>query len=344
MNRQTASPQETAVRDQIGVLGVAEGFFQSSVLFALSKLKVFERIGDQAKPLQELAVEVGARPETLARLLNAGVVLKLLETEDGSTYRLAPMCRSVLLPSAGEGYLGDWIRNLDYFRLALSKLDEAVLKSGPTVDPSTHFGANQDDTREFALAMHNYASLRGKELVRYLDTAGCKTLLDLGCGPGTYSFILGMHNPELQLYLLDSPRVLDVAREVQARYRLQNKIQYIPADAMKDKIPGSYDIILVSNILHMLGEEAIRQLIQRLYESINPGGSLVIQAQFLRDDHLGERWPILIDLFQLCVTPAGRNHSVKETTRWMEEAGFVNVQFCPMTMLNTNSFLRGYRV
>ena len=73
------------------------------------------------------------------------------------------------------------------------------------------------------LAMHNYASLRGKELANFLSTAGCESLLDLGCGPGTYAFHLGMRNPRLKLYLLDHPVVLEAAKEIQARYSLEER-------------------------------------------------------------------------------------------------------------------------
>jgi hypothetical protein len=54
--------------------------------------------------------------------------------------------------------LGDWILNLDYFRDALARLDEAVLTGRPTLDPAGHLGDDQSDTREFTFAMHNYAS------------------------------------------------------------------------------------------------------------------------------------------------------------------------------------------
>jgi ubiquinone/menaquinone biosynthesis C-methylase UbiE len=330
-------------REQLEVLSIAEGFFQSGILFALLRLRVFECIGEESKSVDELAAGLKARPETLARLLNAGVVLKLLQSEDGIHYRVSSTCRSVLLPSAGENYLGNWIRNLDSFRHALERLDEAVLTSSPTVVPTNYTGGDKQQTREYELAMHNYASLRGKELAHFLDTSGCGTLLDLGCGPGTYAFHLGMRNPNLQLYLLDFPGVLEVTREVKDRYAIGNKVHYLPADALKDEIPGTYDIILVSNTMHMLGEKANRDLVSRLYRSINLHGSLVIQAQFLRDDRMGSRWPVLLDLIQLCTTAVGKNHSVGETRRWMEEAGFKNIEYCPMTLLNTNSYLRGYK-
>ena len=85
---------------QIDVLSIAEGFFQSSVLFALLKLRIFERIDEGTMTLDGLASEVGARPETLSRLLNAGVVLKLLESQDGIHFGVSPACRTVLSPSA----------------------------------------------------------------------------------------------------------------------------------------------------------------------------------------------------------------------------------------------------
>jgi SAM-dependent methyltransferase len=331
-------------RNQIEILSMAEGFLNSSILFALLKLKIFESLDMGIKSVQELAEELHVRPETLGRLLNAGVVLKLIESNDGINFDMTPICRTVLSPSAGEHYLGDWINNLDFSRIAMLKLDEAVLNSRPTIDPSMHLGGeDKEHLKNFTLAMHNYASLRGEELADFLDTTGCKTMLDLGCGPGTYALQLGMRNPNLELFLLDHPVVLETAKEIKKRYPLMNEIHYLPLNAMEDNIPGSYDLILVSNTLHGMGENASRLLIERLYSSINPGGSLVIQAQYLRDDRLGGRWPIMLDLMMLCVSENGRNHTQKETRLWLEEAGFVDIKFCPMTLLNTNSFLRGYK-
>jgi SAM-dependent methyltransferase len=331
-------------RDQLEVLSIAEGFFQSSILFALLRLKVFECIDKWSKDLDEIAATVGVQSATLARLLNAGVVIKLLESDDGFHYRLSAASRSVLLPSAGENYLGNWIKNLEFFHLGLSKLDEAVRKSGPVVDPLIELGSDADTTREFVLAMHNYATLMGKELARFLNTSKCKTLLDLCCGPGTYSFYLGMNNANLELFLADLPGVLKVTSEVRRKYPLQNQVHYLPLDVLNDDIPGTYDLILISNVLHMLGESASRKLLKRLYGSVNPGGSVVVQARYMQDNRLGPRWAVMLDLNQLCTTVEGKNHTLRETRGWLIEAGFAEIEFCRMTLLNNNSFLRGHKV
>ena len=343
MTQQTPKTDITIIRDQIEVLSIAEGFFQSSILFALLRLEIFEHINDGSKTLYDLAEELGTQPETLARLLNAGVMLKLLKTDDGLTYRVAPACRAVLLPSAGESYLGNWILLQGEFYSALSDLEKAILKSGPAIDPSIYLGADKERTRQYILAMHNYASLRGKEIAHYLDTSTCKTLLDLGCGPGTYAFHLGMRNPSLKLYLSDLPEILEVAKEVQTRYPIENEVHYLSLDAANDEIPGSYDMILASNMLHCFEKRVRSKLIERLYHAINPNGSLVVQAQYLQENRLGGRWAIYVDLNLLCTTKSGRNHTVMETRRWLEEAGFINIEYCPMSVYGVNSFLRGYK-
>jgi len=322
---------------------------------------VFERIGRGLRTLGELAENLGAEPAALVRLLNAGVALGLLEYEEDDSYRPAPMCETALADPQDAHYLGNWIRNMDFFRTAVADLDEAVLSGEPTVDPATHVGRSERTTREFALAMHDMASVHGRNLARFLPADGSRTLLDLGCGSGTYAFHIGMKHPHLALHLLDRAEILEVAREVAARFQLRNEVRYLAQDALEDEIPGRYDIVLVSNTLHMLGESASRELVSRLYDSVNPGGALVVQARFLncRDCHTpGDgclsasvargplrvhpktgRSPVLLDLVQMGATSAGRNHSICETRVWLEEAGFEEIEYSAMTMFDTNSFL-----
>ena len=337
----TKLDDRTLARRQIGLLSIAEGFFESSILFALNKLHVFDTIGVGQKTVNEIAAAVGAEPATLSRLLNAGVAIKLLTSNDAVSFAVSEEWKPVLLRSSGDGYLGSWLNFLHYLSASMIDLDKAAAHGGPTVNL---LGLKQhEDIHEFILAMHNYAVYRGRDLARFLDTSGCESLLDLGCGPGTYAFLLASANPKLSVYLLDLPEVLEVAREVAARYSIAGSVSYVPVDVTCEEIPGSYDIVLVSNTLHMLGEAESRKLLKRLCDHVNPGGSLVVQFQPLNENRMGGRWPVMVDLAQLCVTEHGRNHAVGETRKWMEDAGYEDIEFSPMGLLNTNGFLRGYR-
>jgi SAM-dependent methyltransferase len=337
----SVSDDQAISRTQLEFLSIAEGFFESRILFSINKLGIFSLLGEEAKSLQEIAASIDARPDTLARLLNAGVALKLLQSAGDGNYQINPVWWPVLVDSESESYLGNWLNLLDYLSSSLTDLDKAAVKGGPTLNYLA--AKDKKDIREFTLAMHNYAALRGKELVKFLDTSDCKTLLDLGTGPGTYAFHLGIANPDLELFLIDLPEVLEVAHDVEKRYPLKNKITYLPMDVTQEEIPGTYDMVMVSNTLHMLGEEESRKLLKRLFNVVKPGGSLVIQFQYMKDNKLGGRWPTILDMVQLCITDDGRNHSVGETRSWMEEAGYTDIKFSPMNLLNTNGYLRGYR-
>jgi SAM-dependent methyltransferase len=328
------------IQQQIALLALAEGFLPAGILFALVKLGVFERLGAAARTADALAADVGADAAALARLLRGGVVLKLLETDDGATFRLAPAWRPLLADPGSAGDLRSWLRFLDHWYGAMAHLDTAVRAGHGGADV---YAEQPEDVRAFTVAMHHYAMLRGNDLPHVLDTAPCRTLLDVGCGPGTYAFLLGRQNPDLELYLLDRPDVLAVAREVQGGFALRNRVHYLPCDLAGEDVPGTYDLVLVSNTLHALGAGAAGALVRRLYDAVNPGGSLVVQAQFLNDERTGPRWPVFLDLALLAILPEGQNHSVAETQAWLEAAGFTGVTHIPMSLLNTNSLVRGYR-
>src|ERR1700692_987727 len=90
-----AQSDRSAVREQLRLLNIAEGFLQSSVLFALLRLDAFEHIGEDSKSASDLADELGVRSEGLSRVLNAAVALRLLESTGDGTYRLPATSRSV---------------------------------------------------------------------------------------------------------------------------------------------------------------------------------------------------------------------------------------------------------
>ncbi len=330
-----------AVRDQIAVLSKVEGFFEASVMFALLRLDLFEAIGHRAASISELSSKTGADARRLGRLLRCAATMEFLETRNGEHFKLSRPFRRVLLKSSPDYYLGDWLRFLNTLYGVFGQLDEAVAGDSPVIDLTREFETKPGAAESFNRAMDTYARLRGRELADYLDLTGSATLLDLGCGPGTYAYHLASGNSRLELFLADLPGVIEQTSRLPVWRDLDNSIHFIPLDVLEDELPGSYDVILISNTLHMLGHKESRELIGRLFPSVNMGGSLVVQAQFLGTGGLGRRWPAILDLVMLCGSQRGENHSVEETTAWLTEAGFAEIEHCPMSMLNTNSYVRG---
>lgn len=324
------------------VLG--EGFFGSAVLLALFRMNVFQALGDGERSSRDLASNLQVSAPLLERLLDAGVAVGILASAGESVFRIHPNWHGLLWPESSEHFIGDHLRFLDNAYGALGRLSRAVEANGPAGapgimdDPQPRLSA-----RSMTLALHRYAAAAGLELARVLSTEGCESLLDLGCGPGTYAFILGQHNPRLDLYLLDLPDVLAVTREIQSRYALSNRVRYLELDVTRDDIPGRYDLVLLSNVLHVLGVVESTSLLKRVHSLLNPGGSVVVQGQFLDKARSGGTWPVLLDLYMLATTVHGRNHTVAETMGWLSDAGFRDMTHSRMSVFNRNSVVRAYR-
>src|SRR4051812_36766460 len=97
-----------------------------------------------------------------------------------------------------------------------------------------------------------------RQMVReYLPSVTGKRILDIGCGTG-----------ELLRYLPGAEYVgIDLSEPyiLHARKRHGSRGQFICGDALSAAIPGSFDIAIAWGILHHLGDDACRQLLNRIH-------------------------------------------------------------------------------
>lgn len=330
------------IKKQVATLEIAEGLFDSVVLFALFELGVFRRLSDGPRDLEDLHRSLGGDRETLQSVLDAAVALKILSRQ-GDRYRAREELLDCLGREDSPAYLGEWVSFLHALAGPLLKLGEAA-RTG--VAPGALFEDMRGDNlpaRRMTQAMDAYARSRGVELVERLDFSATRRLLDLGCGPGTYSLaILGSY-PQVHATLLDLPGPIAEARRIVAARGMTARVSFVTADAM-DYVPEEpFDTLLLSNTLHMLGPERSRALLRRCHDLLAPGGRILVQAQYLNDDRTSPRWPTLLNLIQRVGTPHGRNHAVGETIDWLAEAGFEEIRFVRFSLWNVNSCLVGRR-
>lgn len=222
----------------------------------------------------------------------------------------------------------------------LLQLPTAVRQGGAYFDD---LGIDDQAARTMTRAMDNYARSRGVELARHVDFSRTATMLDAGCGPGTYSLAVAERHPGLHVTLLDLPGPIEEARVLAAARGLEARCEFVACDAF-DYFPTTpFDVVLISNTLHMLGASASQELLKHLFSMVAPGGRIIVQAMYLNDDRTSPRWPALLDLVMKVITPTGRNHTVQETMGWLTAAGFIDLDYVPMSLWNVCSCVVGYR-
>jgi len=328
----------SVARRQIELLETAHGYFGSQVLFSANELGVFDELAKGPRKADELAEIIGANHDALERLLNACVAIKLLTLDDG-LYANTPLADDVLV-SEQPGYLGNWLRLMSRWMKSWTKLTETVRNGGPAQDPQIHLGGDPEHTRDFILGMHDYARLRGSEIVRYLDFSGGLELIDVGGGPGSYAVLFTTQWPDLRVTVFDLPAVVPIAGQHAEEAGVDDRVVLKPGNYYVDEFgDADYDVVFLSDTLHQESPETCLMILEKTYRSLRSGGQIVVQAMFLNDDRVSPRWPVMHSLIMVLMYGSGRAYTVEETVGLMEQAGFVDCAHRRMSLLNVNSLV-----
>jgi SAM-dependent methyltransferase len=293
------------------------------VIFTALDLDLFSAVGGKAWTVSALARRLRASPRGLdilcRNLAASGLLIK-----SGGRYRNSRLAHRELnkkSPAYRWAYL-DLLRNHwdDW-----SQLTKSVKRGRPVNDNEA-----PDDSayrRRFSWAMHHRSLDVAPKVAAQVNLRGANTLLDLGGGPGTYALAFLKRNPSLRATVADRAPALAVAREIAARVPHGKRLSYLPLDFVKQPIPGRYDVIWFSNVLHIYSPEENRRLFRKMARALAPGGRLLIQDAFLHDANgLYPQEASLFAVTMLLFTDRGDTYSVRDTTAWLKRAGFAKVQ------------------
>lgn len=288
------------------------------VIIAGLELELFTRVGDKTWTIPELAkcLQVSERGMAILcrNLAMAGLLLK-----KGATYRNSRLA-ATLLNANHPAYRGSYLDLLKNHWADWERMLESV-RSGLPLDHDVP--EEPDYRRRFTWAMHQRTLDVAPNIAAQVPLRGAKTLLDLGGGPGTYAMAFLAENPNLRATVCDRPDALDVAREIAAAHKAGGRLSYLPLDLMKDEIPGTFNVVWYSNVLHIFSPMENQGVFKRVHAALNPGGRLIIQDAFLHDrEGLFPEEATLFAVSMLLFTETGNTYSVVETSDWLKQAGF----------------------
>jgi SAM-dependent methyltransferase len=296
------------------------------VLLTALELNLFTVIGRKTWLLPDLARELKVSERGLSilcrNLAMAGVLRK-----QGNRYRNSPLAATAL-NADDPAYRGSYLRLITNHSNDWLRLMESV-KSGEPLDKDEP--EEPDYRRQFTWAMHHRTLETAPMIAAQLPLKGVKTLLDLGGGPGTYAMAFLSKNPGLSATVCDRPAALEVAKEIAAGHKAGSRLSYLALDLLTDDIPGRFDVIWYSNVLHIYSPEQNVSVFRRARAALADGGRLIIQDAFLHDrEGLFPEEASLFAVSMLLFTETGNTYSIADTTAWLKEAGFSSVRAVKM--------------
>jgi 2-hydroxy-4-(methylsulfanyl)butanoate S-methyltransferase len=262
---------------------IAYGFMASKALFAALELDLFTDLAGGPRTCAELSARTGIAGNRLQTLLHALTGLGLTVVDRGR-YTNAPAAQRWLVHGAPDGYG-------DYFRLqvarqiypALLHLDAGIAGTGAAFDTRGGLLSEPDEARTLIAAQHVGSLGAARVLAGRLPIRDARRLLDVGGSSGAFSIALCERNPALRCTLLDLPAVVDLASGYCREAGLGSRVDVVAADAVACGWPGEQDVVLMSYLLSALGDDEIDVVLEKAWDSLRPGGLLVLHDFMLAD-------------------------------------------------------------
>jgi len=174
--------------------------------------------------------------------------------------------------------------------------------------------------KRFLLAMDNLGHIKSGLIMRLIKPSGYRRMLDVGGGLGTYAISFARANRKLRAVIYDLQDVVRHARVHIRRAGLQGRVSVEAGECLSEDLPdGPFDLVLVSNLLHIYGPRECQKIIRAAARALAPRGTLLIHDYVLG---CGDQLAVMLfDMSMLVGTPRGRCHACADICAWLRSAG-----------------------
>ena len=309
------------------LLQLVWGFAPTLILDCATKLRLFDSLEKSPKTVQQLASDTQCSVRGLTALLDALVGFEFLKRK-GNRYSLTPES-SAFLVSSKPDYHGGFFQHIT--RQVMPNWMQLV-ESVRTGQPARSFN-EQDAGAEFFAQLvegifpmsYRAAQVVGKHL-QVDQLSGPATVLDLGAGSGVWGIALAQQSSQINIVAVDWPKVLEVTKRIAERHGVAERLQTSPGDLLETDFGRGHQVATIGHILHSEGPERSRRLLKKVFESLAPGGTVVIAEFIPNEDRTCPVNALMFTVNMLVHTSEGGTFTFKEISAWLREAGFRDVR------------------
>ncbi|HXP69254.1 MAG TPA: class I SAM-dependent methyltransferase [Candidatus Dormibacteraeota bacterium] len=304
---------------------------KTAALKAGIELEVFTAIGEGADTAAALARRCQASERGMRTLCDYLTILGFL-TKQEQKYGLVPDA-ATFLDRRSPAYIGSIAGFLttpemfDRFR----DLTAIVRKGGSLQDDRGTTEVNNPIWVEFARSMAAMQRPVAEGVAKLVNAdAGEKwKVLDIAAGHGVYGVAIARHNPHAEIFAVDWPVVLEVAKENARAAKVESRYHTIPGNAFEVDFGTGYDLVLLTGFLHHFDPPAIEKLLRKVHAALAPNGRAVTVEFVPNEDRVTPATAAGFSLIMLAGTRAGDSYPMSEYDRMFRNAGFSSNELRP---------------
>lgn len=141
--------------------------------------------------------------------------------------------------------------------------------------------------------------------------------------------------------VLDRPGTRESAEAFIASRGFSGRLSFHGCDFLTDPLPSGFDVVWISQVLHIFGPEKVLCALRGAFGSLERGGLLLVHDIFSGPD--GPLFPALFALNMLTHTEEGRTWKDHELLALMREAGFTDVRRLSLELSGGRGILAGVK-
>lgn len=316
--------------DQIS--DIAFGFMGSKALFVALDHEIFTHLSKNALDADEIAGKTGLHRDRAETLLTGLAGLGLLTVKDGR-FANAPGAEAFLVRGAKYDF-GEYLRlqvGQQMYAL-IHQLGAAIAGRMPANATASYedWFEDAEEARLYSESQHAGALRHARQVTKKVDLSDAKTLLDVGGGTGAFAIALCEAFPDLTATVVDFPNVATVGRDYAEAAGLADRIAFIDGNALKTDWPAGQDIVMMSYLLSGVPGREHETLVGRAFETLAPGGRLLVHDYVVEADRSGPRLAALWQLQHTAFTPEARSVDVAGLEAMLRASGFAEVETVEM--------------
>lgn len=237
---------------------------------------------------EAIAKECGFDETGVALLLNCLVAIGCVEKSPAGDFRVAERF-GVLL----EGEASPIAQVADMFRIlkVFADMKTALDPLRDHTDSNDRFAHPEAWTAQYL----GRVEARNRRLADKLawrlksEVSAASTMLDIGGGHAGFVRAMQSHNPDLEATILDLPEAIQFCARRSQEEPFEGVVDLREGDARALDDFESFDIVLMSDLLHYFRPEEKREVLERALRATKAGGTLAISKFRLDSD--GHRPP-----------------------------------------------------
>jgi len=308
------TPEEEKYLD--GVRRVAAGRAIASLLENVFDLDLFGKIKGKSVTVEEMADLLGVHPAS-ARLIGQALCKEgILLYKDGKLSN-HPLVDKFL---STDNLIRQEFSVIRKNTWTLEAMRERLM------NPRSTHGYQDLNDEIFYYGFHPRRMAWGEEMTQIYDFTPHRVLLDVAGAAGSHCIGIRKHNPHLRCMLFDLPKSEPFAHKLIGDAGMSDSISFHGGSFLTDDLPRGADVALVSNALHDWPPETVSAILRRIYDALEPGGTLLVGEFFFEDDWTGSMEAV----FQAFIlNTEGWQPSYKEMSDLASGVGFVDLERRP---------------